>query len=123
MEDKALAETSRPRAGPGTVLWPAFLGWDQGAPISHAWGWAVGPAIHTPARKGSSGPAPLTTCLRPGWSCRWGPRRVRSAARLSSHHCGASGASQEPILTQQAPGAGGPTSCPMSSTIHPAAEV
>ena len=32
MEDKALAETTRPTAGPGTVLWPAFPGWDQGAP-------------------------------------------------------------------------------------------
>lgn len=84
---------------------------------------SVGPAIHTPAREGISGLAPLTTCLRPGWSCRWGPQRVRSATRPSSHHCRASGAGQEPVLTQQAPGAGGLTSCPMSSTIHPAAEV
>lgn len=104
MEDKALAEKSRPRAGPGTVLWPAFPGWGRGAPISHAWGWVPPGPHHSHASQGGCGLAPLTTCLRLGWSCRWGPRRVRSAARLSSHHCGASGGSQEPIRTQRAPG-------------------
>lgn len=37
--------------------------------------------------RGSSGAGLLTTCLHPGWSGRWGPRRVRSAVQLSSHHC------------------------------------
>lgn len=32
-------------------------------------------------------PASLTTCLRPGWSGRWGPQHVHSAAQPSSPHC------------------------------------
>ena len=117
MEDKALVEKSRPRAGPGTALWPAFLGWGRGAPISHAWGWVPPGPRHSHVSQGSWGLAPLTTCLRLGWSCRWGPRRVHSAARLSSLHCGASRGGQEPILNQRAPGAGAPTPCPVGSAI------
>lgn len=59
MEDKALAEKSRPRAGPGTALWPAFLGWGRGAPISHAWGWVPPGPLHSHASQGSWG---LATC-------------------------------------------------------------
>lgn len=72
-----------------------------------------------PHRAGvARGLASLTTCPRPGWSGRWGPRRVRSAARPSSHHCRASGRSQRPILSQQALEAGAPIPCPRGK-YHP----
>lgn len=38
----------------------------------------------------------LTTCLHPGWSGRWGPRHVHSAARPNSHHCRAMGEVSSP---------------------------
>lgn len=66
MEDKALAETSRPTAGPGTVLWPAFPGWDQGAPISHVWGWVRGPR-HSHASQGGHLGAGPTHHMSPSW--------------------------------------------------------
>lgn len=78
-------------------------------------------ALFTRRTRAAWGLASLTTCLRPGWSCRWGPRRVRSAARPSSHHCRVPGGGQQPILTQQAPGASTPTPCPKGSAVHLAA--
>lgn len=77
--------------------------------------------LFTRRTRAAWGLASLTTCLRPGWSCRWGPRRVRSAARPSSHHCRVPGGGQQPILTQQAPGASTPTPCPKGSAVHLAA--
>ena len=49
-----------------------------------------GPVVHMHSQGAGAawGPASLTTCLHPGWSGRWGPRRAHSAAQLSSHHCG-----------------------------------
>lgn len=99
------------RPGVSTVVWLLRAG--PRGPGQSPSGLSPTMAPLFPHRAGvARGLASLTTCPRPGWSGRWGPRRVRSAARPSSHHCRASGRSQRPILSQQALEAGALIPCP-----------